>query len=165
MFIRHSLLALFGLFIAAPVWAEDIGEIRCVQFSPNGRLAAFASNHSVKLWDTVNKRKVGELKGHTDDINAFVFALDGKTLFTSSRDRTVRQWDLSSCKEMRQFDGPGLSIEYIALSADGKQLAASTGLDVYVCDTTTGKYSKVSRISQRIPPSGVILIRRIFAGR
>jgi uncharacterized protein with WD repeat len=128
------------LLVAAPVRAGDIGEIRCVQFSPAGRLAAFASNTSVKLWDTATNRKAGELKGHTEDITALVFAPDGKTLYTAGRDKTVRQWDLATGKETHKFDSPTDGVLCLAISADGKRLAAgSADHKIWVWDTGTGK--------------------------
>ena len=105
--------------------ADDIGVIPHVQFSPNGKLAAFCSNTSIKLWDTSTNRKVGELKGSTEEITAFTFAPDGRTLFSGGRDRKIRQWDLADYKEIRSFDGHTDVVSSVAVSPDGKTLAGA----------------------------------------
>jgi len=45
------------------------------------------------------------LRGHTSDVNSVAVSPDGKTLFSSSSDNTVRIWDLNSgsCSAVRLF--------------------------------------------------------------
>jgi hypothetical protein len=74
-------------------------------FSPDGRL--LASGHGpggtwrgpreliVCLWDVFSGEKLGELQGHSADIQALAFSPDGKRLVSGSDDRTALVWDVS----------------------------------------------------------------------
>jgi WD40 repeat protein len=65
---------------------------------------------------------------------------DGTRLATTSRDKTVRLWDLASGKEFRQIASPEGEITSTAFSSDGKRLATG-GKDktVRIWDLATGK--------------------------
>jgi hypothetical protein len=134
------LLAFAAFFFVIPAWAEDIGETCFVRISPDGRLAAICANRSVRLWDIVTRRKIGELKGHADEVSALAFAPDGKSLFTAGRDKTVREWDLTTNKPKRTFECHTDAVTSVAVSPDGKTLA-SAGYDqvVRLWDLGTGK--------------------------
>ena len=60
--------------------------------------------------------------------NSLLFTQDGKTLVTSSVDRTVRFWDVAT-SQLRFTLRVGFRVTRIAMSEDGKTLAAcgSTG--------------------------------------
>ena len=122
-----------------PSSAEDMVKFAAFS-SPKRPLTAFASNRSVKLWDTVSRRKVGELKGHTDNVAALVFAPDGKTLFTASLDETTHRVESSTGKEIRNFQRATNEFMCLAVSADGKHVAAG-GSDhhVHIRDPEDGK--------------------------
>ena len=67
------------------------------------------------------------------------FARDGKTLVTGSTDGTLIVWDLATGEEVRRY---ALGVSYpraLALSPDGKTLAAARGPTVRLIDMTTGK--------------------------
>src|SRR5262249_59438745 len=95
------------------------------------------------------------------------FAHAGRWLVTASDDQTIRLWDLSTGTELRRFERPeppkdlgapaarammngklvntgrlvaGLSRRYrVALSGDGKLLAATRGRSAHVWDVASGK--------------------------
>ena len=67
-----------------------------------------------------------ELKGHADWINALAYSNDGKILVSSSRDRTMRVWNVESKKETHILKGSSESIRGLtilggkAFSTNGK---------------------------------------------
>lgn len=73
------------------------------------------------------------LKGHGDTITAVAFAPDGKTLFSGSRDKTVRQWLLSTGEQVASFTGATQQVSALSVSADGALLAVGdVGYEVRV---------------------------------
>jgi WD40 repeat protein len=95
---------------------------------------------------------------HGERIFFAAYTPDGKALLTAGRDQTVRLWDVATGKELRRFD-PGKAVKVeggramllrpfrVALSSDGKVVAADRGGTVYLWDRRTGK--KLHRLQTR----------------
>jgi WD40 repeat protein len=92
--------------LAGPVGVEPAAD---VGFSPDGQLLATAGGGSrsapgvaarvtidkaVWLWDVATGSSVARLAGHDDAVQSVAFCPGTGVLATSSRDRTVRLWDL-----------------------------------------------------------------------
>ena len=80
---------------------------------------------TVRLWDVQDKKQVGLLKGHGQEVQYVAFSPDGKTL-VSSTDHAfdkIRFWDVQEQKEIGSIDGAGK----FAFSPDGRWIA--TGSD------------------------------------
>ena len=62
-----------------------------------------AGNNAAKaiFWDTATGKRLGTPQGHAAQIIAIEFAPDGKTIYTASRDGTLRSWDMAG-KELKQ---------------------------------------------------------------
>jgi WD40 repeat protein len=82
------------------------------------------------LWERATGKKVRSFAGHTDAIQNVVFAADGRTLFSASRDGTMRFWDMQSGRELRRIAVPHLS--YAALNADGRQALSTSSYGTLV---------------------------------
>jgi WD40 repeat protein len=102
-------------------------------FSPNGRLIASwgASDNVIRLRDIATHKERG-LEGHSDLVKLAAFSPDGKTLASSSSDRTLRFWDVDTRRErlVRKQETEGEFsgvIEFFAFSPDGKILASIPG--------------------------------------
>eukprot|EP01028_Stygiella_incarcerata_P011782 TRINITY_DN685_c0_g4_i2.p1 TRINITY_DN685_c0_g4~~TRINITY_DN685_c0_g4_i2.p1 ORF type:complete len:1469 (+),score=420.73 TRINITY_DN685_c0_g4_i2:95-4501(+) len=67
--------------------------VRSVDFSPDGRFVATASDDNlILLWDVESASIDRELKGHTDVVRCVRFSPEGTFLASSSEDRTVKVW-------------------------------------------------------------------------
>jgi WD40 repeat protein len=68
------------------------------------------------------------------------FSFDGRTLAAGSWDGTVRLWEVSGGKELRQFDKQQAPVRSVAFSPDGKMLACGgEGSKIVLWDAATGK--------------------------
>jgi WD40 repeat protein len=71
------------------------GIVRCVAFSPNGKvLATGGSDYSVKLLDSVTHKEKSTLRAHGGVVSCVGFSGDGKLLASASWDGTVCLWNM-----------------------------------------------------------------------
>jgi serine/threonine protein kinase len=69
--------------------------------------------------------EAGRLDGHTGTVWTALFAPDGRRILTAAEDKSVRLWDLESCREIRRFGGlsPRSLVRCAAFTLDGQRLA------------------------------------------
>jgi WD40 repeat protein/serine/threonine protein kinase len=93
-------------------------------FSPDGRrLAQTGEDGALEVWNIPGGGEPMVLLGHTDTVEAIVFSRDGNTLYSASRDKTVRRWDLNQGVGSILYEHAGAVTE-LALSPDGTRLAS-----------------------------------------
>ncbi|NJL89928.1 MAG: AAA family ATPase [Coleofasciculaceae cyanobacterium SM2_1_6] len=116
------------------------GGVNGIAFSPNDRLIASAGgDKTAKIWSTTGEL-LQTLVGHEDNVNTVAFAPGGEFVATGSDDQTVKIWSLEvpepsrsgvtersrSSQLLRTFPENNGAVNYLAISADGKLLAAAT---------------------------------------
>src|SRR5262249_37161422 len=124
-----------------------------VAFRPDGRrLAAGDYRGVVKIWDATGAQDAltAVIPGGPWNCSGVAFRADGKQLVTA-RKGTVHLWDVASRRPGRAFAGATAEVNGVALSADGKTVAAAdvagtvrlwhtgTGRALHVLDGAAGK--------------------------
>jgi WD40 repeat protein len=125
-------------------------------FSPDGKTLASAGGFHfvlgglrvedreesiIRLWDVATGKEKQTLKGHTQIIRRVAFSPDGRYLASTSDDKTLLLWDLSTGKSVRQYP-IGSTCRGLVFSRDGKSLiAAGDFADPrgYVFEVETGR--------------------------
>jgi WD40 repeat protein len=98
-----------------------------VCLSPDGKLLAAARyDNAVETWDVAAGKRLASWQAHEGRNRApfLAFTEDGKTLMTAGIDQAVCFWEPATGKKLRGFDGIVSQTRSLALSADGKFLAA-----------------------------------------
>jgi WD40 repeat protein len=98
----------------------------------------------VRVWDLETGKPrwtgaPGVARGEVDDHGPVQFSPDGRWV-TSTRGDRVKLWDAASGKEVRTFEWPEARVAALALSPDGRFLAAgAAGGTIRLWDATTGQ--------------------------
>jgi WD40 repeat protein len=75
------------------------------------------------LWDMAGARKPQTLTGHEDYVTTLAFSSDGMQLISSSRDRTVRLWDLARQEGFNTYPH-GYATLAVSFSKDSRYLVS-----------------------------------------
>ena len=109
----------------------------CAAASADGDLLAFGlGNRFARVWTNDGELKA-TLRGHGEPVLALAFGADKQRLATGSLDHTVRLWSLASKRCEQVFLGVHEVVEAVALSTDGRLLAAA-GRNGRLCVWDTG---------------------------
>jgi WD40 repeat protein len=134
-----SRLATGGIDGNVRVWDSQTGEMLVtlaghtnfvlgLAFSPDGaRLVSSSLDGLVKVWDLTKGREISTFHGKVIPawITDCAFSPDGKTVFAGIGDeKIVYQWNAETGKEIKAFNNEGIELYGIAVSPDGRLLAA-----------------------------------------
>jgi WD40 repeat protein/serine/threonine protein kinase len=123
----------------------------CLAFSPNDSLlAAGLEDGAIRIWEANTGQLRAELFGHESSVREITFSIDGRTLISSSCDKTVRLWSVEHGRSYGILYAPVNRNLYeydFSVSADGKHFAvackAQNGVpEVHLWHTTSAEKSK-----------------------
>ncbi|MEH1812750.1 MAG: NB-ARC domain-containing protein [Nostoc sp.] len=134
------------------VFAETIGGIHSVAFSPDGKLLATGdTNNEIRLYQVADGKQLLICKGHKGWIWPVTFSPDGRVLASGSDDQTVKLWDISSGQCLATLEGHSAGIWSVSFSSDGNILASgSEDTTVRLWDVSSGQCIKILQVSSRV---------------
>ncbi len=119
--------------------------VRAVAFSRDGKLLAAAGGlparkGEVLIYDVASRKLLQTISGHADCIYGLAFSPDGKILATSSYDKLIKLWNVSTGAEIRTLKDHIDAVYSLAFTPDGKRLVSgSADRSVKVWDPATGQ--------------------------
>ena len=115
-----------GADLSKSVFAETLGNIFAIAFSPDGkRLATGDTDHKIRLWDVTTAEQLATWQGHQDWIRSVAFSADGRLLASASEDHTVRLWEVSTGQCLNTLQGHTGWLRSVAFSPNGEWVASS----------------------------------------
>lgn len=98
--------------------------INSLSFSADGKYVAFGSeNGSINIIDIVSKQ-VTTIGAHKDEITKLIFGKDDKSLYSSSEDGTIKEWNIENKKATYTFRDNKNAVKSIAMSLDKNTLVS-----------------------------------------
>ena len=100
--------------------------------SNNFKIFATGSrDHSILIWEISQDQKnfvqiKKRLSGHSHFITDLILSPDGKFCISSSWDKTLRLWDLTTSKTVRRFTGHRNDVLSVALSPDNRLIVSGS---------------------------------------
>jgi WD40 repeat protein len=144
-----------------------------VALAPDGRTVLAAGAEAIYQWDTTTGKELRRIprRKREDEkpmMAALAFAPDGQTFACAHYEPTIRLWDRSSGKQLREFQGDQNGVYHLFFFPDGKTLVSESlnhnfpgsppSVYVRIWDLTTGKELREWRLQsgfvQAFSPDG-----------
>ncbi|ABW31152.1 WD40 domain-containing protein [Acaryochloris marina] len=111
--------------ITSSIFAEPLGDMLCVAFSPNGQMIATGdSNGFLSVWQANTGQRLLTCQGHAGWVMSVDFSPDGTLLASSSNDQDIRLWDAHTGQCLKILQGHTNLVWSVRFNPDGKHLAS-----------------------------------------
>ncbi|BAY43029.1 WD-40 repeat-containing protein [Scytonema sp. HK-05] len=130
--------------LAKCVFAETLGGIHSVAFSPDGTLLATGDTlGEIRLYQVADGKQLLAIKGHMGFIWPITFSPNGHMLASGSDDQTVKLWDTNTGQCLTILQGHSGGIWSVAFNSQSIMLATSSeDQTVKLWDARDGKCLK-----------------------
>jgi WD40 repeat protein/DNA-binding CsgD family transcriptional regulator len=113
--------------LAGSVFAEKLGSILSIAFSPDGRrLATGDTDSQIRIWDSVTGEQLATWRGHEDWVLTVAFSSDGQLLVSGSEDKTLRLWQVTTGQCLHKLEGHSSWVRSVAISPDNQWIASGS---------------------------------------
>lgn len=110
---------------------------RIVVNSEGTKAASCSADYTIKIWDLAAEKVVKVLRGHSDDVEDFVFVNDQLGV-SASRDQRILVWDLTTGAILQVIEGHEKDVLSLAYH-EGKIYSSGDDKTLRVWDLNTGK--------------------------
>lgn len=112
-------------------------DVNTIVFSPDGKVVATDSSSELFIWDTSSGVKLQVFRANNNEI--CTFSPDAKSVFSGTIDSEIKQWEISSGKELRSFKGHKRAPLSLTFSSDRELMASgSTDNTIKIWNAETG---------------------------
>lgn len=120
---------------------KTAGWIRNAKYSKDGRRIYAAQDSLILVWDVQTKTCLDTLKGHRKVVADIEISPQGDMMISTAVDSTYCLWNIADGKGRIKGKGRGKKFGHMAISPDGKYLAASIAEDniITIWNIKTGK--------------------------
>jgi WD40 repeat protein/serine/threonine protein kinase/tetratricopeptide (TPR) repeat protein len=124
-------------------WTAHQKRVIFVQFTPDGKtLISAGHDGKVLIWDWPTQQLQLSIGGESrEQVTAAALSPDGKRLVTGDSGGHVKMWNVAEGRELGTFAGHNAQILDVALSTDGKHVAASSAGTLLVWDISGKRLS------------------------
>ena len=114
------------------------GNINKIQYSPDGKILAAATDIGIWLYETDTYKEIALLGAHTESIKTIDFSADGSILAYDSRTKVVL-WDMTNQSQKSVIEvSDDSDVRCVAISPDGKTIASGIYGTAFLYDVETG---------------------------